>query len=323
MVPGELAGLRSGPQLRWVFGEALLEVCRQDPRIVVLDGDLGSSTGAHEVRREFPERFFNFGIAEANLVGVAAGLATCGFIPFVVSLTSFLLCNAFDQIRLSVCISGLNVKFIGSHSGLSTGREGPSSMSIEDYALANGLPGMVTLVPSDPTSMRWAVHAAAAHGGPVFVRSSREHFPYIYPDGHEFALGRASTVRDGDDVTLIACGLMVPVALDAAVLLEREGIKARVLDMLSLRPLDEAAIVKAARETGAIVTAEEHLVRGGLGALVAQVVAAEFPVPVRAVGMPDTYSVSASPEELREKYGLTATCVAAAARQAIAAKSRR
>lgn len=319
---GELAGLEPAEQLRRVFGRALLQVCREEPRLVVLDGDLGSSTGAHDMRGEFPERFFNLGIAESNLVGVGAGLAACGYVPFLVSLSSFLLCNAFDQIRLSVSIAGLNVKLVGSHSGLTTGREGPSSMSIEDYALAGALPTMVILVPSDPACMRWAVGAATRHEGPVYIRSSREALPHIYPEDYRFTLGKANVIREGSDVSLVACGLMVPVALDAAVLLAREGIQARVLDMHSLRPLDDEAIVTAARETGAIVTAEEHLVRGGLGSLVAQVVTTTWPVPMRYIGLNDTYSVSGSPDELMQKYGMTARHIAAAAREAIAAKRR-
>jgi transketolase len=322
MLLGELAELEPADQLRRVFGRALLEVCREDPRVVVLDGDLGSSTGAHDVRGEFPERFFNFGIAESNLVSVAAGLAACGYIPFAVSLSSFLLCNAFDQIRISVSIAGLNVKLAGSHSGLTTGREGPSSMSIEDYALTSALPAMVTLVPSDPACMRWAVGAAVRHRGPVYIRSSREALPHIYPEDYDFTLGKANVVHGGGDVTVIACGLMVPVALDAAVLLARDGIEARVLDMHSLRPLDAEAIASAARETGAIVTAEEHLVRGGLGSLVAQVVTTTCPVPMRYIGLDDTYSVSGSLDELMEKYGLTARHIATAAREAMAAKRR-
>jgi len=322
MALGELAELEPADQLRRVFGRALLEVCREEPRVVVLDGDLGSSTGAHDMRGEFPERFYNLGIAESNLVGVAAGLAACGYIPFAVSLSSFLLCNAFDQIRISVSIAGLNVKFAGSHSGLTTGREGPSSMSIEDYALAGALPTMVALVPSDPACMRWAVGAAVRHDGPVYIRSSREALPHIYPEDYHFALGKANVVREGSDVTVIACGLMVPVALDAAVLLARDGIEARVLDMHTLRPLDAEAIASAARETGAIVTAEEHLVRGGLGSVVAQVVTTTYPVPIRYIGLDDTYSVSGSPDELMGKYGLTAHHIAAAAHEAIAAKRR-
>jgi transketolase len=318
---GALAGLKPADQLRKALGEALLDVCRVDPRVLVLDGDLGNSNGGHAVKEVFPERFYNFGIAEANLVSVAGGFASCGFVPFVASFPSFLFCNAYDQIRLTVAVAGLNVKFIGSHSGMSTGREGPAPMSIEDFALAGGMPTMTILVPCDPASMKAAVHAAAELIGPVYIRSSRTAFPQIYgADNCPFTVGVANQVRAGSGVTIIACGMMVAVALDAAMLLAQDGIQARVLDMHTLRPLDRAAIEAAARETGAIVTAEEHLIRGGLGSAVAQVVAETHPVPMRFVGINDTYCVSGSVEELMEKYGLTAAHVAAAARAAVTAK---
>jgi transketolase len=318
---GDIAGLRPAGQLRNAFGSALLEVCRQNPRVVVLDGDLGNSTGAHSMKQEFPDRFYNLGIAESNLVSVAGGFAACGYIPFVTSLTCFLLGNAFDQIRVTIALAGLNAKLVGSHSGLSTNREGPSSMSIEDFALAGALPTFTILVPCDPASMRQAVLKATEHVGPVFIRSSREPMPHVYAaDACPFEIGRANVLRPGQDVTLIACGVMVALALDAAVLLERAGIQARVVDMHTLRPLDRAAIEAAARETGAIVTAEEHLIRGGLGSVVAQVAAETCPVPMRFIGMDDTYSVSGSTEELLHKYHMTAADIAAAARAAMAAR---
>lgn len=320
---GEKAGLAPGTkQMRDAFGEALLEAARADERIVALDGDLSSSTGMAGMRKTFPERFFNIGIAEANLVGVSAGLAASGFIPFVGSLPSFLLPNAYDQLRLQVAIAGLNVKLLGSHAGISTGREGPTSMSIEDFALIGGLPPFVILVPSDETMMRAAVHAAAAHVGPVYIRSSRGEFPRIYHDGASVEIGKASTVRPGRDVTLIACGLMTGVALDAAAMLAEQGIEARVLDAVTVKPVDRQAIVQAARETGAIVTAEEHLVRGGMGAAVSQVVAEECPVPMRFVGIRDTYMESGSVEELMARHGFAAADVAAAALAAVAAKRK-
>ena len=320
---GEKAGLEPGTkQMRDAFGEALLEVARADDRIVALDGDLSSSTGMAGMRTTFPERFFNIGIAEANLVGVSAGLAASGFIPFVGSLPSFLLPNAYDQLRLQVAIAGLNVKLLGSHAGVSTGREGPTSMSIEDFALIGGLPPFVILVPSDETTMRAAVKAAAAHVGPVYIRSSRGEFPRIYPDGASVEIGKAGTVRPGRDVTLIACGLMTGVALDAAAMLAEQGIDARVLDMVTVKPVDRQAIVQAARETGAIVTAEEHLVRGGMGAAVSQVVAEECPVPMRFVGIRDTYMESGSVDELMARHGFAAADVAAAGLAAVAAKRK-
>jgi transketolase len=319
---GDRAGLRPAEhQLRKAFGDALLERAQIDPRVVVLDGDLGNSTGSHTVRQAFPKRFFNMGIAEANLVGVGAGFAACGYLPFITSFPSFLFCNAFDQIRLSIAIAGLKAVLVGSHSGLSTGREGPSPMSIEDFALAGGLPTFTILVPCDPASMREAVFAAAAHPGPVYIRSSREPLPHVYEEGCPFTIGRANRLREGRDVTIIACGIMVPVSLDAAAILAEEGIEARVLDMHTLRPLDGEAIEAAARETGAIVTAEEHLLQGGMGANIARLVTTTHPVPMRTIGIRDRYAGSASPFELMEELGLTPDDVAAAAREAVTAKS--
>jgi transketolase len=273
------------------------------------------------MRKSFPERFFNLGIAEANLVGVAAGLAANGFIPFVGSLPAFLLPNAFDQLRLQVSIAALNVKLLGSHAGISTGREGPTSMSIEDFALVGGLPPFVILVPSDEAAMAAAVKAAAQHQGSVYLRSSRGEFPSIYGAAPcPLRIGRANTVREGRDLTIIACGLMTGVALDAACLLAEEGVSARVLDMHTVKPVDRGAILAAARETGAIVTAEEHLVRGGLGAAVAQVAAEEHPVPMRFVGIRDTYLESGTVEELMGKYGFSCADVVRAALEALRAK---
>ncbi len=319
---GERAGLRAGTrQMRDAFGEALLEVARADSRIVALDGDLSSSTGMAGMRKEFPARFFNMGIAEANLVGVSAGLAANGFIPFVGSLPSFLLPNAYDQLRLQVAIAGLNVKLLGSHAGISTGREGPTSMSIEDLALVGGLPTFSILVPSDEHSMAAAVRTAAAHPGPVYIRSSRGEFPQVYGSGPcAVTIGKSNVLRQGTDVTIVACGLMTGAALDAAALLADEGVAARVIDMISVKPIDGDAVTAAARETGALVTAEEHLVRGGLGAAVAQVTAEMCPVPVRFVGIHDTYLESASVDELMGRHHLTAQDIAQAAREAIRAK---
>jgi transketolase len=321
---GEKAGLPAGTkQMRDAFGDALLALARGNTRVVALDGDLSSSTGMGAMRKAFPERFFNMGIAEANLVGVSAGFAAQGFIPFVGSLPCFLLPNAFDQLRLQVSIAGLNVKLLGSHAGISTGREGPTSHSIEDFALVGGLPSFSILVPSDEASMAAAVNLAAAHDGPVYIRSSRGEFPRIHTAGSgRLGIGKAVTVREGKDVTLAACGLMVGAALDAAALLRETGIDARVIDVFSVKPVDRAAMLAAARETGAIVTAEEHLVRGGMGAAIAQIVAAEHPVPMRFIGFPDTHLESGSVEEMLARHHLTAADIAGAAREAVAAKRR-
>ncbi len=321
---GEKAGLAKGTkQMRDAFGDALLGLARADDRVVALDGDLSSSTGMGGMRKAFPDRFFNIGIAEANLVGVSAGFAACGFIPFVGSLPCFLLPNAYDQLRLQVSIAGLNVKLLGSHAGISTGREGPTSHSIEDLALVGSLPAFSILVPSDETSMAAAVSLAAEHKGPVYIRSSRGEFSRVYKDGAcPLALGKANTVRKGKDVTIAACGLMVGAAFDAAALLQEGSIEARVLDILSVKPIDRQAVLTAAQETGAIVTAEEHLVRGGMGAAIAQIVAEEHPVPMRFIGIRDTHLESGSVEELMARHRMTAVDIAAAAAEVVAAKKR-
>lgn len=320
---GEKAGLKPSKPMRDVFGEALLEVVRKDPRVVVLDGDLSNSTKTELVRFEFPERFFNLGIAESNLVGVGAGLEAAGFIPFIVSFSSFLLCNAYDQIRLAVAMSNINAKIVGSHGGITLGKDGPTQMGIEDLALVGGLPTFVILVPSDPASMHKAVQAAVEHVGPAFIRSSRIAMPHIYPmDGCPFEIGRANVVREGDDLTIIACGMMVAAGLDAAVTLAEEGIEARVVDMHTIRPLDVGTIAAAARETGAIVCAEEHLIHGGMGSNVARVVAERYPAPMRFIGLADVYVESGDPDDLLKKYHMTADDIAAAAREVLKAKKR-
>ncbi len=320
---GEKAGLKPSKPMRDVFGDALLEVCRENSKVVVLDGDLGNSTKAETVRQAFPERFFNIGIAESNLVSIGAGMAACDLIPFITSFSSFLLCNAYDQIRLSIAIGKVNCKVLGSHGGITLGKDGPTQMGIEDIALVGGLPTFVILVPSDPTSMHKAVKAAVDYVGPVWVRSSRVAMPHIYPeDNCPFEIGKANVVREGDDVSIIACGIMVASALDAAATLSEEGIQARVIDMHTLRPMDEEMIVRCARETGAIVTAEEHLLQGGMGSNISRIVSQNCPVPMRFVGLNDTYAESAAPEDLLVKYGLTADDIARAAREAFAAKEK-
>ena len=321
---GKQAGLKPYPQpLRNVFGEALLNVARENEKVVVLDGDLGNSTKTEYVRQTFPDRFFNIGIAESNLVGIGAGLAACGFVPWITSFSSFLLCNAYDQIRLAVAMSNINAKVLGSHGGITLGKDGPTQMGIEDLALMGGLPTFVILVPSDPASMHAAVKAATDYVGPVFLRSSRVALPEIYPmDNCPFEIGKANVVRPGRDLTIVACGIMVAAALDAAAVLAEEGLEARVLDMHTIRPMDVAALAAAARETGAIVTAEEHLLQGGMGSNVARVVAEQHPVPMRFVGLADTYTESGDPDDLLRKYKLTAVDIAAAAREAYAAKTR-
>ena len=318
---GERAGLKPAKRMREVFGDALLDLCRQNPKVVVLDGDLSNSTMSIYVREEFPERFFNLGIAESTLVCVGAGLEACGFIPFIVSFSSFLLCNAYDQLRLAISQSNINAKIVGSHGGITLGKDGATQMGPEDLALVGGFPTFVILVPSDPISMHRAVQAAAEHVGPVFLRSSRMAMPQIYSDDDPtFEIGKTNIVREGSDLTIIACGIMVASALDAAAMLVEDGIHARVMDMHTIRPMDRETIEAAARETGAIVTAEEHFLHGGMGSNIARIVAETHPVPMRFVGLADVYVDSAEPEELLEKYGLTARDIVEAAHEAVAAK---
>jgi len=320
MKPGERAGLKESKPLRDIFGEAIYNVATENEKVVVLDGDLGNSTKAETVRIHYPERFFNIGIAESNLACIGAGFAACGFIPFIVSFSSFLLCNAYDQIRLSIALSNVNAKVVGSHGGITLGKDGPTQMGIEDFALVGGMPTFVMLVPSDPVSMHWAVKAAADHIGPVFLRSSRVAMPYIYDEKTAFEIGRANMVREGDDLTIIGCGLMTSLALDAAAELAEGGIEARVVDMHTLRPMDRDAIVSAAKETGAIVTAEEHLLTGGMGSNISRIVAENAPVPMRFVGLADTYVESADPDDLLVKYHLTAADIVKASREVLRAK---
>lgn len=319
---GEKAGLKPAKRMREVFGDAILDLVRENPKVVVLDGDLSNTTRTLGVRQEFPKRFFNIGLAESNMVSIGAGLADCGFIPFITSMSAFLLCNGYDQLRLSIAIAGVNAKVVGSHGGITLGKDGPTAMAIEDFALVGGLPTFVILVPCDPASMHKAVHAAAEYVGPVYLRSSRVAMPHIYPeDDCPFEIGKANVVREGRDLTIIGCGLMVGMAMDAAAMLAEEGIEARVMDMHTLRPMDTGAIAAAARETGAIVTAEEHLLYGGMGSNIARIVASTHPVPMQFVGLANTYTDSGEPEDLLEKYGMTAQDIVVAAQEAVAAKA--
>jgi len=309
-----------GPPTRDAYGDALAELGKENPAIVVVDADVSGSTKSRAFAKAFPDRFYNVGIAEANLIGIAAGLASSGKIPFASSFAAFLVCKTYDQLRMSVANPRLNVKFCGSHSGISLGQDGASQMAIEDLALTCSLPGVVTLVPSDAVATKALVRAAAAHDGPVYIRTGRPKAPAIYQPGDTFTIGKAKQVQDGRDATIIACGLLVWEALAAADLCTAKGLSVRVIDMHTLKPLDEAAIITAARETGAIVTAEEHLLDGGLGSRVAQVVTRNKPVPIEFIGLDNTYAESGLPEELFERYKLTAPHLAAAVERAVKRK---
>lgn len=306
--------------VREAYGRTLLELGMENQDIVALDADLSRSTMTRFFAREFPERFFDCGVAEQNMVGVAAGLAASGKIPFASSFAVFAAGRCFDQIRMSVAQPGLNVKLVASHGGISVGEDGTSHHSIEDLALIGSLPGFTIIVPADAIETTQAVKAAAAHLGPFYIRLCRPKLPLVYTEDYRFNLGKAVIMRQGGDVTIIAIGLMVKAALEAAQNLEGEGIDCRVLNMSTLKPIDEAAITQAAAETGAIVTAEEHLEHGGLGSAVARVVSSHQPVPMALVAIKDTYAKSGKPAQLLEKYGLTAKDIEQAVKSAVRRK---
>jgi len=306
--------------MREAYGQTLVELGRENPDIVVLDADLSRSTMTQLFAREFPERFFDCGIAEQNMVGIAAGLAASGKIPFASTFAVFVPGRCFDQIRMSIAQPGLNVKLVTTHGGISVGEDGTSHHSIEDLALIGSCPGFAVIVPADAIEAAQAVRAAAASYGPFYIRLCRPKTPLVYNEDYRFNLGKAVTIRQGKDATIIAIGLMVAEALKAAENLEREGIDCRVLNMPTLKPIDEAAIIKAAAETGAIVAAEEHLEHGGLGSEVAQRVARHQPVPMEFIAIKDTYAKSGKPGELLKRYGLTARDIEQAVRSVIRRK---
>jgi transketolase len=309
-----------GPATREAFGKTLLQLGKENKDIVVCDADLSKSTHTHLFAQQFPERFFSCGIAEANMVALGAGLTSAGKIAFVSSFSAFVLNKGFEQLRVTVAYPKVNVKVVGTHSGISIGEDGPSQMSIEDLALACSLPGFAVLSPADSVSMAWAVRAAAEHVGPVFIRAGRAKAPVIYQPEQRFEWGKAVELSSGSDIALIATGLLVAEAMQAADILESEGISTSVIDILSIKPIDREAIAKAA-STGAIVVAEEHLVDGGLGVRVAQVVAETQPCIMEFVGLTD-YAESGTPDGLLDKYGMRATAIVAAARRALKRKNR-
>lgn len=312
--------LKLGMATREAFGKALAELGRQNQNVVALDADLSKSTYTHFFQKEFPERFVECGIAEANMIAIGAGMASSGKIPFAASFSCFAINKGFEQLRVAVAYPNVNLKVVGTHSGISIGEDGPSQMSIEDLGLACSLPGFAVLSPADEVSMRALVFAAAAHVGPVFLRAGRPKTAIVHAAGQHFEIGGSVQLVDGKDLTIIAHGLLVAEAIRAQEALEAEGVSARVIDMYSIKPMDRAAIERAARETRAIVVAEEHLVATGLGVRVAQVVAETQPCPMEFVGIQDTYAESGTPEELMEKYGLVASNVIAASKRVVGRK---
>lgn len=307
-----------GRATREAYGDALLELGKTNRDIVAIDADLAKSTYSWTFGKHFPERFFNIGIQEANMVGVATGLASSGKIPFISSFAAFVLCKGFDQLRMGAAYPRLNVKVAGSHGGISIGEDGVSQQSVEDVALACALPHFIVCIPSDEHAMRAAVHAAARHDGPVYLRLGRPKAPVIHDADLEFAFGKAIRVRDGDRLTIVANGLLVAQALLAADTLSERGVEARVLDMHTIKPLDHEELEAAARETGALVVAEEHLHYGGLGSAVSLSLAQRVPAPIEVVNLGDRYAESGKPDDLLRKYGLTSAAIVDAAERVLA-----
>ena len=308
--------LKLGMATREAFGKTLVDLGRENNQVVVCDADLSKSTYTNLFAKEFPERFFECGIAEANMVAIGSGLASSGKIPFVSSFSCFALNKGFEQLRVTAAYPNVNLKVVGTHSGISIGEDGPSQMSIEDLSLACSLPGFTVLSPADEVAMRALVRAAAAHLGPVFIRAGRAKAPIVHTADQRFEIGQSVQLTNGNDVTIIATGLLVAEALRAHETLENEGISARVIDMYSIKPLDREAIQRAAAETGAIVVGEEHLADAGLGVRVAQVAAETHPCPMEFVGL-HGYAESGTPDELLDKYGLRARDLIAAAKKAL------
>ena len=309
-----------GSATRDAYGKALVELGKENSDIVVLDADLSKSTKTDAFGKAYPDRFIDIGIQEANLVGIASGLASCGKIPFISSFACFLMCKGYEQLRVGVAFSGQNVKVVTSHGGISVGEDGASQQSVEDFALACTLPGFTVIVPSDEFSAKSLIKKSAFHKGPVYVRTGRSKAPIIYNEKSEFQIGKGVKLRNGKDVTLVATGLLVFEALEAAELLKEKGIDASVVDIHTLKPIDKELLIAEARVTKAFVVAEEHLIFGGLGSAVSQLISQNQPVPVEFIGIQDTYAESGKPDELLKKYGLTSKDIARAAEKVISRK---
>ncbi|MGC8787591.1 MAG: transketolase family protein [Anaerolineae bacterium] len=298
---------------REVLGRTLVELARQNPHIVVLDADLASSTRVIYFAQEFPERFFQMGVAEQNMMGVAAGMALMGKIPFVSTFGVFASRRACDQVAISVAHCRLNVKIIGAYSGIVSGNNGATHQAVEDVGIMRAIPHMAVVDPADDIEMEQAVRAIVAYPGPVYLRATRDVWPRVSPEGYEFKLGRAVKVREGSDVTLIGSGMMTSQCMEAAQLLEREGIQARVIHMATIKPIDIEAVIQAANQTKGIVTAENHNIYGGLGSAVAEVLVEHAPAPMIRVGLCDRYGECGTNAELLHKYGMAPQHIAEAA----------
>ncbi len=302
------------------FGEELALIGKENKNVVVVSADLEDATRAEYFKKTAPERFFSVGIAEQDMIGMAAGLASEGFVAVTNSFAVFLTNRAYDQIRMDVCYNNLNVKLCATHAGVTVGEDGASAQCLEDFAIMRVLPNMKVICPMDTIEAGKATRAMIAEKGPFYVRLSRAPLPVLTDEAASFTIGKANVLRDGKDVSIIACGVMVSEAINAAILLEKEGIRARVVNMHTIKPLDVETIIKCAKETGAIVTAEEHQLAGGLGSAVAEAVVKNFLVPMEMVGVNDSFGQTGTPEQLLQYYGLKAVNIVDAVKKVLGKK---
>ncbi len=307
---------------RQAYGDALVELGEKNKDIVVLDADLSKSTTTAKFGKKFPERFFNMGVAEANMMNTAAGLATCGKIAFVSSFSIFATGRAWEQIRNTICYSGLNVKIVATHSGVSVGPDGASHQCIEDISLMKTIPTMTVVEPCDAVETRKAILAAVAHKGPIYIRLGRAAVPVITKKEEPYTIGKATILRNGKDVAIVACGALVANSLTAADVLSKEGIEATVVNMHTIKPIDQEILVKVAKQVNAVVTAEQHVLDGGLGSAVATVLARNYPVPVEMIGIDNRFGQSGDPDILFKEYHLLPEDIVVAAKRAVERKKK-
>jgi transketolase len=312
---------QTGDSLREAFGKALSGMADEFSNVVVLDADIAGGTGVHHFRKSHPDRFLQFGIAEQNMMAAAGGLAAVGLLPVVTTFAVFCL-RAVEQARLSLAYCRRNAKIVASHPGIDVGPDGGSAQALEDLAAFRAIPGMTVISPADPIEMALATRAILEFDGPVYMRTGRSPAKRVFGDDHTFKIGKGNIIRKGKDVTIVACGVEVARAMEAAEMLAEDNINARVVNMATIKPIDSALLARCAKETGAIVTAEDHNIHGGLGGAVAESLAATMPCPIEFVGVRDTFGASGEPDELAEHFGIGARAIAEAARRAIARKKK-
>ena len=302
---------------RQAYGEELLKLVENNDKIIVLDGDLAKSTKSILVKEKYPDRFYDIGVAEQNMVSIAGGLASCGFIPFASTLSVFAIQRACDQLIVSVCYPKLNVKLVGTHAGISIGKDGATHQAISDIAVTRSIPNLTVIVPADATETKKATEAIAKMKGPVYLRLGRADLPFIFDENYDFQIGKAGIVVKGKDIAIIANGIMLHGALEAREILLKEGIDAEVVNMATVKPIDENLLLNEAKKFGALIVAEEHNIAGGVGSAVSEYLSGIYPVPVVRVGIRDSFAESGTPEDLFKKYGLSALDIAGGVKRAL------